>query len=359
MNKQIRLGAAILGMSAIVAAAVYIVNPFESASNAIVPTSSQTYVGGDLHTLSAIGDQLFVTGHEAAGMSRDGGGSWTSIPTLSNADIMSWSQTADGLLVGGHEGLYKSTDHGATFTKTTFYGDVSDVHSIGAAGKMIYLGSPQVGLLASSDGGKTWKMRNKRIGQGFMGSMLVDPSNPLRLIAPDMQSGLVASSDGGLTWGTAGGPSGAMSVTWNPKNIKEIAAVGMGGGAVTNDGGQTWQAFSLPKGSSALAYGSNGKELYVASLVGTNAQIYTSTNLGKNWNMAPAMSQNPTDIATMDPRMPGMSGTATTPSSRPLSALIGIFGLGTSSVLLGASALRRRDRAKIISKKALRSGVKK
>jgi len=285
MNKRIRLGAAILGMSAIVAVAVYIVNPFGSASNAIVPTLSQTYVGDDLHTLTAIGGQLFVTGHEAAGVSRDGGGSWTSIPTLSNADIMSWSKTSNGYLAGGHSGLYKSTDDGATFTKIAFYGDVSDVHSIGAAGKMIYLGSPQVGLLASSNGGKTWKMRNKRIGQGFMGSMLVDPTNPQRLIAPDMQTGLVTSGDGGLTWKSMGGPSSAISVTWNPMNIKEIAVVAMDGGAISDDAGQTWQPLSLPPGSSAFAYASDGTKLYVATLVGTNAQVFTSTNIGKNWNM--------------------------------------------------------------------------
>ena len=356
MNKRMRLGATVLGVSAIVGAVIYITNPFGDSSTASRSNLSQIFVGGDLHTLTALGNQLYVTGHEAAGVSRDGGTSWRSIPSLSYADIMGWSITSNGLLVGAHSGLYRSTDAGATFTRVAFYTGASDVHSIGAAGKTVYLGSPQVGLLASSDGGKTWRMRNKGVGQGFMGSMLVDPSNPERLIAPDMQAGLVTSSNGGLTWRTLGGPSGAMSVTWNPTNIEEIAAIGMNGGAVSNNGGHTWQQFSLPQGSSALAYAADGKKLYVATLVGTNAQIFASTDMGKNWDMASSMSQNPSDLATMDPNMPGMAPTAGTPSKRPLSTILGIFGLGTSSVLLGAIVLRRKDRARMLAKKTSHAG---
>jgi photosystem II stability/assembly factor-like uncharacterized protein len=352
MKKRIRLGATVLGIGAIVGTVIYIANPFGNSSKASEPNLSQTYVGGDLHSLTALGNKLYVTGHEAAGVSSDGGKSWASIPSLNNADVMSWSKTSNVFLVGGHSGLYKSTDGGTTFFKNTFYDDVSDVHSIGATGKMIYLGSPQVGLLASSDGGKSWKMRNKRIGQGFMGSMLVDPSNPKRLIAPDMQAGLLTSSDGGLTWTAMGGPSGSMSVTWNPTNIGQIAAIGMGGGAISNNAGKTWQSFSLPPGSSALAYSSDGTRLYVATLVGANAQIFASNDMGKNWIMPSAMSQNPSDVATMDPNMPGMTNTGTGPSKRPLSTVLSIFGLGTSSVLLGATAVRRKDRARLLAKKA-------
>lgn len=358
MDKRMGFGAAVLGVGAIVGAVFYISAP---SGNSLASRSdtSQAYVGGDLHTLTAVGNELYVTGHEAAGVSSDGGASWMSIPSLNYADVMGWSKTSSEFLVGGHPGLYRSTDGGSSFTKITFYGDVSDVHSIGAAGETIYVGSPQVGLLASSDGGKTWKLRNKSVGQGFMGSMLVDPTNPERLIAPDMQTGLVTSSDGGLTWRTMGGPAGAMSVAWNPTNIEQIAAIGMSGAGLSQDGGRSWKQLSLPKGSSALTYSEDGTKLYVATLVGTNAQIFASTDTGKKWNMASAMSQNPSDVATMDPNMPGMTHADTGPSKRPVALLLGVFGLGTSSILLGANFLRRKDRAKIVARKTVQAGIKK
>jgi len=285
MNKRLGLGATVLGLGAI-ASAIFYLNNLTGATPAKSSDISQAYVGGDLHTLTSIGGQLYVTGHEAAGVSGDGGMSWMSIPSLNYADVMGWSKTSDQLLVGGHPGLYRSTDGGVTFTKISFFGDVSDVHSIGATGKIVYLGSPQVGLLASSDDGKTWELRNPSIGQGFMGSMLVDPANPKRLIALDMQAGLVTSNDGGLSWKTYGGPAGAMAVAWNPRNVQEISAIGVNGAATTKDGGQTWQQLSLPKGSSALAYSEDGKKMYVAILVDANARIFTSENGGKNWARA-------------------------------------------------------------------------
>lgn len=70
------------------------------------------------------------------------------------------------------------------------------MHALGAAGDTVYLASPRAGLLASSDGGRSWQTRNADAGRGFMGTILVDSADPAHLIAPDMQSGLVASADG-------------------------------------------------------------------------------------------------------------------------------------------------------------------
>jgi photosystem II stability/assembly factor-like uncharacterized protein len=358
MNKRLGLGATVLGLGGIVGVIFYLSNP-TGAALAGPSDISQVYVGGDLHTLTSIGGQLYVTGHEAAGVSGDGGMSWMSIPSLNYADVMGWSKTSDQLLVGGHPGLYKSTDGGVTFTKISFFGDVSDVHSIGAAGKVVYLGSPQVGLLASADDGTTWKLRNQSVGQGFMGSILVDPANPQRLIAPDMQAGLVTSNDGGLTWKTFGGPAGAMAVAWNPRNVQEVSAIGMNGSAITNDGGQTWQPLSLPKGSSALTYSEDGKKMYVAILVDTNARIFTSENGGKNWAKASVTTLSGTTV--MDPNMPGMTqGNAMVVTrQRPVAFLLGTFGLATSSIFLGALVMRRNDRTQKLRKATARAAIAK
>ena len=242
------------------------------------------YVGGDIHTLTFTKDGLFVTGHQGGSYSTNDGLKWISVPSFKNVDIMGWATTSAGYLAGGHTGLYRSTDGGKTFTKFDFFGTTSDVHSIGAAGKVAYIGSPQVGFLRSTDAGNTWKLVNTKFGQGFMGSMLVDSKNPLRIIAPDMSNGLVITTDGGKTWNRFGGQISAMSADWNPKNYQEIVALSMGMAALTLNDGKTWSSFPVPSGSVVIALSPDGSRIYVAVLVGDKAKILSSENLGKSWH---------------------------------------------------------------------------
>lgn len=244
--------------------------------------SSAPTVGGDLHTVTAIGDALFVGGHAAVAASHDDGRTWQEIDSLEGADAMGWAVTPDALLVGGHPGLFRSTDDGATFSQVS---DVSftDVHALGGTDSNVYLASPQAGLLGSTDGGQSWEVRNAEAGQSFMGTILVDPQNPQRLIAPDMSGGLALSTDGGSTWTSMGGPMGAMAADWNPTDTNQIVAVGMDGAARSTDGGATWQDLDVPKGTSAVAYTDNGKALIAGVLEGEQAVTYRSTDNGVTW----------------------------------------------------------------------------
>ena len=375
MNKRTVVSGSILGVGAIIATLFFLSSNPDNAGQSGESDKSQVFVGGDLHALNAFGDRLYISGHAGAGMSSDGGVSWKDISTLKNTDAMGWSKTSNKFLVGGHPGLFQSTDEGSTFKKINFYGDVSDVHSIGASGDTVYLASPQIGLLASTDGGVKWLLRNAQVGQSFMGSMLVDPTNPLRVIAPDMQNGLVTSRDGGVSWKSLGAAMGAMSVTWNPMNIEEIAGIGMNGGAISNDGGSTWKELPLPAGSSVVAYSGDGQKLYSAVLIGVNATIFVTKDAGKNWKAVSASSSSSERASTMDPDMSGMDHgetateddhgeTATEDdlgdaplTQRPLKATLSVFGFGTLLVLFGATALRRKDRRLAAAKKAARVGI--
>jgi len=270
-----RLGIEIMISGVLLAGSLPLANATMGPRTSTSSTMNQVYVGDHLHTMSVLGNRLFVTGHDGAGMSDNGGRSWTPMPSLNGADVMSWTTTSKTILAGGHFGLFKSTDKGANFEQMKFYGSTSDVHAIGASGKYVYLGSPQVGFLMSTDGGSTWKMRNPKVGQNFMGSMLVDPMNPKRIIASDMSAGLAISSDGGISWSSLGGPSGPVAVAWNSKNIKEIAVIGMMSGGISSDSGKTWRGLHLPSGAAALAFSADGKKILVGVLVGTNAQIFS------------------------------------------------------------------------------------
>ena len=246
-------------------------------------TAGAPTVGGDLHTITSVGDALFVGGHAAGAVSRDGGKTWSEVPSLEGADAMGWAVTSDAVLAGGHPGIYRSTDQGATFTQVTGDAAVPDAHALGGAGSTVYLGSPQVGLMASADGGKTWEVRNAQAGRSFMGTILVDPKNPQRLIAPDMAGGLTTSTDGGRTFAPLGGPPGSMAAAWNPTNVDEIVAVGMSGAARSTDGGKTWTDVELPAGASAVTYTADGTTLYAGALDGTRARTFRSTDKGTTW----------------------------------------------------------------------------
>ena len=246
-------------------------------------SSAAPVVGGDLHTLTVVDDALYVGGHVAVAVSRDGGQRWQQIPSLENADAMGWARTSDALLAGGHPGLFRSTDGGASFTQVTGAGAVPDAHALGAAGDTVYLGSPQAGLMVSEDGGATWQTRDAEGGRSFMGTILVDPADPQRLVAPDMSAGLVASADGGRTWTALGGPAGSMAAAWDPRDTARIVVVGMSGSEVSTDGGRTWAPLSVPAGTSAVAFSADGGTLYTAALDGEVAVVSASTDGGATW----------------------------------------------------------------------------
>ena len=241
-------------------------------------------VGGDLHTLTSIDDALYVGGHAAVAVSRDGGRAWQQVPSLEDADAMGWAQTSDALLVGGHPGLFRSTDGGASFTQVTGDGAVEDAHALGAAGDTVYVGSPQAGLMVSENGGDSWETRNAEAGRSFMGTILVDPADPRRLLAPDMSNGLLASSDGGRSWTPLGGPEGTMAAAWDPTDPARIVVVGMSESAISADGGQTWEPLEMPAGTSAATFSADGTTIYTAALDGETAVTSASTDGGRTWN---------------------------------------------------------------------------
>ncbi len=275
-----------LGVAAVSAAAVLGVGGFWLVGRGGTDSGADpagAYVGGDLHSVTVAGGRLFVGGHDGVASSTDQGQHWVQVTSLSGADAMGWAVTPGAMLVGGHTGLFRSADDGLSFTKADGLGQVSDVHALGAAADTVYLASPQAGLLASSDGGSTWQLRNTSVGQAFMGTIMVDRKNPDHLVAPDMQNGVVTSSDGGRTWTALGGPEGTMSVSLDPTNIQRIVAVGMGGGAVSSDGGRTWADIELPQGTSVVTFSADGTTLYAGALDGQMARISTSIDGGATW----------------------------------------------------------------------------
>ena len=280
-RRRVRTGG--IGIAVVAAAAVAIALVVRNGDDTPAASAEAPVVGGDLHTVFAADQSLYVGGHTRAAVSHDGGKTWQDIGDLEGADPMGWAASGDTLLAGGHPGLYRSTDGGATFEQLSGSSAVPDVHALGGAGDVVYLASTQAGVLASTDGGTTWKVRNADAGKSFMGTILVDPEDTGRLIAPDMSGTLATSSDGGRTWTSLGGPMGAMAAAWNPQNTKEIIASGMQGAERSTDGGDTWTPAELPSGTSAVSYAPDGNTIYAGVLSSEHAIVYRSTDHGNTW----------------------------------------------------------------------------
>lgn len=250
-------------------------------------TPARPFVGGDLHSLVVDPrdtSRLFVGGHDGVAVSTNEGKSWQQIGTLNGADAMGWAFTGQDILVGGHPGLYVSTDGGRNFAQDNARLPATDIHGLGAGDGVIYAASPQIGLFASTDGGSSWEIRSDETGRSFMGPILVDPEEPKRLLAPDMQSGVMESTDGGETWRVLGGMPGAMWLTWDPRDTDHIIASGAGQAVKSNDGGATWREIEVPTGAMAVElHPTDRGTLYAGVHEGTNAVVWTSADGGTTW----------------------------------------------------------------------------
>jgi photosystem II stability/assembly factor-like uncharacterized protein len=250
--------------------------------------SSETpFVGGDLHSLVvdpvAVG-RLYVGGHEGVAVSANGGRSWRPVESLSGADAMGWAFAGDQVLVGGHPGLFVSEDGGRTFEMRNEGLAATDVHALGAGEGVIYGASPAAGVFASTDGGRTWQLRTGEVGHSFMGRILVDPTDPHHLIAPDVQAGAAESTDGGRTWRALGGVGGAMWVSWDPRNTNHLIVSGVGEAAESTDGGASWRPITVPQRASVVEMDpTDPAVLYAGTLDGTNAVISVSRDGGASW----------------------------------------------------------------------------
>lgn len=367
------IGKAVLTLIAFIGITLIVIQFNGTATSRHPSATSKIFVGGDIHTLTVTHSEFIVTGHESAAISTDGGSRWKALKTLDGVDVMGWSAGRQAIFAGGHLGLFKSQSNDSDFVRVKFHEGLTDVHALGAAGQYVYLASPDIGFLASADDGKTWVLRNSKIGQGFMGSMLVDSQDPQKILASDMQQGLLSTSDGGKSWISLGGPVGPMAIAWNPSNRSEIIVIGMAGAGMSSDGGSTWSDIAVPSGAAAISFSENGKEIYVASLQAPFAHIFTSSNRGENWSLLGATGDSLNSsvdadqlTSEMDPDMPGMdhsdssnehseeSNEHSEEPERPIAAALGIFGLASSFVVSSAWVIRRKDRATRAEKLAQR-----
>ena len=156
---------------------------------------------------------------------------------------------------GPGSGLYKSTDGGATWTALTGHGlPAGPVGRIGLAvarGGRVYalIGAKAGGgLYRSDDGGATWRLAGSdpRLTNRnwYFCRVTVDPQNPDVVYVPNVA--LLKSSDGGKTFGVLKGQPGGDDYheLWvDPKSTTRMIVGSDQGTVITLDDGRTWSSW--------------------------------------------------------------------------------------------------------------------
>ena len=169
-------------------------------------------------------------------------------------------------------GLIESRDAGKTWQPLSLLGE-ADFHVLRARGRHVYGFDASRGrLLASDDAGRTWTQRR-------VPAPLVDLApHPRRraVLVAATERALFASSDDGKTWRLRSSRVGLLA--W-PQPERLYLVDPDGHVFASPDGGDVWSARGSIGGEPA-AFTANGRDLYVALHDGT---VKRSTDGGRRW----------------------------------------------------------------------------
>lgn len=204
-----------------------------------------------------------------------------SIAQLETQDFhaLAWSPgEPNTVFFGHHNGLLKSTDGGRTWRPTALEG--ADAMSLAvspkAPGRMYAAGHGV--FLRSDDGGATWTAPPVSVQGADLHGFAQNPANPDQLYTLDVGQGLLASTDGGSTWKviSATPPGQALAFSADGKTLLVGAATGV---QQSTDGGTTWTPSDrgLPGGAQVIALASAADgSIFAATSKGLYHQITTN-----------------------------------------------------------------------------------
>lgn len=188
----------------------------------------------------------------------------------------------DHLLGSGHAragsggspdlGLIESTDGGLTWSAVAYQGK-ADLHLIRARGPGLTAYDIAGGrLLSTTDRGQTWR---RRAAPGLLSDMAVDPADARHLIAVS-ERGALETRDGGMSWRPAGGDIDLLA--W-PSAKRLFLVDATGSVKVSEDSGASSHVVgSLGARPRALA-AQDGKRLWAA----TERGVLSSPDGGVTW----------------------------------------------------------------------------
>lgn len=171
-------------------------------------------------------------------------------------------------------GLIESSDGGRSWEPVSLQGE-ADFHALRVVGsRVVGYDASDARLMVSDDSGRTWAETRPPAG---VIDLAMDPGNPVRIIAAT-GDGLIATSDEGATWrGRAGD---AELLAW-PASDALYGFADDGGVTVSRDGGGSWERMGDLGGDPAAATAGAHGSLIVALHDG---RIVSSGDGGRSWS---------------------------------------------------------------------------
>jgi hypothetical protein len=192
---------------------------------------------------------------------------------------------ADDFLGSGHPGefenainplgLIRSSDGGRSWKTVSLSGE-ADFHVLRWADGTVYgVDSGSGRLMVSDDGGENWEELSP---PAPLLDLAPHPRDPGRLLASG-EGGLYRSLDGGRGWRPLGGELGLLA--W--PTATRLFHVNAGGTvSVSPDGGSSWRPLGAIGGQPAAFLARSGRELYAALPDGT---VKRSSDGGRMWSV--------------------------------------------------------------------------
>jgi hypothetical protein len=238
-----------------------------------------------IHGLGVSGDSLYIATHTGLWVA-PAGQSMARPVGDSRQDIMGFSVLGDGRFIGsGHPapgqelppnlGLIESRDGGKTWKNVSLLGD-ADFHVLESAGQRVYgFDGTQARLLVSSDGGRSWAQRSPPAG---MFSLAIDPRDAKRIIT-STERGIFMSPSAGRAWRPLRDDTAGLMAWPVPDQLYLVD--GDGHVEASADGGHTWRAVGTIGGQPA-AFIAHGHDLYAAL---ADATVKRSSDGGRSWTV--------------------------------------------------------------------------
>lgn len=175
-------------------------------------------------------------------------------------------------------GLIESTDAGKTWKTISLLGE-ADFHVLRSSPSRVYgFDSTNGRLLVSGDEGRTWSQRPI---PGGLVDLAVDPRRPSHVVAVT-ERGLFTSTDDAQSWQQLAGNVGLLA--W-PVPSRLLLVDGAGQVHTSRDSGRRWSAIGDIAGQPAAFLAQSAQEIYVALHDGT---VKRSADGGRSWEVRSA-----------------------------------------------------------------------
>ncbi|MFA5789758.1 MAG: hypothetical protein WC976_01650 [Caldisericia bacterium] len=239
------------------------------------------------------------------------GGPVTAIAGFPSDGTVVYAGTREDEIYASSDGGSNWTPLGGTSSGHYVVGIELDLREHGRiVGKAVY----GAGFFLSEDGGQTWKNASRGLGSRSMSCLASAADSPDTLFAGTGDAGLFVSRDGGRWWSRTGRQSlgdriMAVDATSDGRTI--YAGTQQTGLFVSQDGGGTWNAILLPFGSEPTVTSIDidpEDELRLAVTV-TGGGTGLSKDGGRTW-VASRKGSLPSDCATVQFLRDGAPGLA-------------------------------------------------